>query len=157
MKKQTNLKIAETRISYQMMSTPEGVIPDAWIVFEREGKKLPLFLEIDRGTEYQQKFKQHVRSRIDFIRSGTYSKLFGTPAVLIAYVTTGERPEYRETRVATMRKWTQEVLGELGLEKWAGTFRFAAFPLSEFYKQAGALFEGKVWLRPDLGEPGPLF
>jgi hypothetical protein len=65
------------------------VIPDAWVEFERnDGKKYPILLEVDRGMEYSRKFKRHVRSRIEFIRSGAYKKMFQTDAVLIAYVTT---------------------------------------------------------------------
>jgi hypothetical protein len=53
------------------------VIPDAWVEFERnDGKKYPILLEVDRGMEYSRKFKRHVRSRIEFIRSGAYKKCF---------------------------------------------------------------------------------
>jgi hypothetical protein len=99
------------------------VIPDSWLLFERvKGAEhkcfFPILLEIDRGREYQQKFKSHVRSRIEFIKKGgAYTQVFGQSAVTIAYVTTGERPEYRETRRAAMCSWTQEVLAEQKKEK----------------------------------------
>jgi len=57
------------------------VVPDAWLLIERvrEGapERFPVLLEIDRGTEYQRRFKEHVLSRAEFIRSGGYERLFG--------------------------------------------------------------------------------
>ena len=58
------------------------VIPDAWLLFERVRKEkvcsFPFLLEIDRGTAYRNKFKEHIASRIEFIkRGGVYSKLLG--------------------------------------------------------------------------------
>jgi hypothetical protein len=55
---------------------------------------------------------------------GRWPKSSGTQAVIIAYATTGQTPEYRETRRATMCTWTMEVLEELEKENWAGIFRF---------------------------------
>jgi hypothetical protein len=123
--KQPDFKLTQTRICYELARTPatveiskEGktgtfkVIPDAWLLFERlkEGAHehyFPVLLEIDRGMEYQHKFKQHLRSRIEFIKKGgAYSKLFGHEAVMIAYATTGETAGYRETRCRAMCAWT---------------------------------------------------
>jgi hypothetical protein len=112
-------------------------------------------LEIDRGTEYQQKFKQHVRARIEFIRSGKYIELFGTEAVTVAYLTTGERPEYRETRRKAMCGWTQEVLVEQKREKWTSVFRFCALSLDEVYMTP--LFESREWYLPGEQNPISLF
>jgi hypothetical protein len=55
------------------------VIPDAWILFENTKAHLrtPVLLEIDRGSAYREKFKEHVRSRIEFIKSGAYGQMFG--------------------------------------------------------------------------------
>ena len=150
--RQPEFRLAETRTSYELGRTPatvelgEGreretvrVVPDAWLLFEqlRDGRHahwLPVLLELDRGTEYQRKFKQHVRSRIEFIKpGGAYSKIFGYPSVTVAYATTGEKPEYRETRRRTMCSWTMEVLQELGKEKWASVFHFHALSLEEIY------------------------
>jgi hypothetical protein len=125
--KEPKYGLAKTRISYELARQPATVelfkdgrtetlrvVPDAWMLFERlkngeHERFIPLLLEIDRGMEYRETFKNHVRSRIEFIPSGVYSKLFLTEAVLIAYVTTGERAEYRETRRAAMCAWTMDV------------------------------------------------
>ena len=132
-RQRADFRLAKTRICYELAQAPavvgvrgEGrkaalaVIPDAWLLFEKlqDGKHekwLPVLLEIDRGTQDQAKFRERVESRIEFIRSGAYRELFETEAVTIAYATTGETPEYRETRRRAMCAWTKEVLkNELG-------------------------------------------
>lgn len=136
------------------------VVPDAWLCFERlkEGEHehfIPLLLEIDRGMEYQQKFKRHVYSRIEFIRSGEYKKLFGTGAVVIAYATTGETPEYRDTRRRAMCTWTQEVLADLHMENWSAIFRISSLQFDELYSTP--IFSEPLWYKPDSLSPIPLF
>jgi hypothetical protein len=82
--------------------------------------KYAVLFELDRGMEFQQKFKEHVKGRLELIRSGQYAKLFGVPGVIVSYVTTGQTPQYRNTRVKTMNAWTREVLAELNLKNWGG-------------------------------------
>jgi protein involved in plasmid replication-relaxation len=136
-----------------------AVIPDGWLLFERAADRArsPILIEIDRGSEYQERFKNHVRGRIAFIHSGDYAKVFGMPAVMIAYVTTGQVPAYRETRVKTMAAWTREVLSELKMERWAGIFRFTPAVYETLYEDAQTLFETPVWYRPDADAPLALF
>jgi hypothetical protein len=167
--KQPDFELVKTRICYELAKTAatlevsrEGktekkVIPDGWVEFERnDGKKFPILLEVDRGMEYSRKFKRHVRSRIEFIRSGAYKKMFQTDAVLIAYITTGERPEYRETRRAAMCAYTREVLSDLHMENWSSIFRITSIEYNQLFTTP--LFdEPAVWYRPDSPTPVPLF
>jgi hypothetical protein len=151
---------APISITIQQTTEKLKVIPDAWILIERlkdrkHDTSFPILLEIDRGMEYQQNFKKHVTSRIEFIRSGEYKKMFGIDAVTIAYATTSDMPEYRETRRRAMCAWTQEVLKELRKENWARIFRFHSLSLQNIY--APAIFEEPVWYRPDSPELVPLF
>ena len=115
----------------------------------------PVLLEIDRGTEYKRKFKEHVAGRIEFIKSGAYEKIFGTKAVIIAYVTTAESSEGGEVRRRSMCSWTQEVLKEQRKESWTSVFRFMSCMLDDMYT-SGKL-DGKVWYRPDSDTPMGLF
>ena len=96
------------------------------------------------------------RACIEFIRSGDYARVFGTPAVIIAYATTGQIAAYRETRARTMAAWTREVLAELKMERWAGIFRFTSVVFDTLYEEAPALFEQPLWYRPDSATPVPL-
>jgi hypothetical protein len=148
--------LADVRLSYEIerghsSGTGEAVVPDAWLHFAREdNRKFPVLVEIDRGTEYQERFKNHVRGRIEFIRSGEYARVFATPAVLIAYATSSNVSEHAETRRKTMCTWTMEVLGELELESWAGIFRFtSALVYRTLLEEGEALFTKPVWYRPD--------
>jgi hypothetical protein len=172
-KTQSDFKLSRTRISYSLASAPgkvsvpkQGssvtkqakitVIPDAWLLFEKlkhgaHEHWFPVLLEIDRGKEYRDKFKDHVRSRIEFIRSGEYKKMFGFDSVTIAYATTGERPEFRETRRLAMISWTQEVLAELNVQQWASIFRFHSLSLENIYNTP--LFQVPVWYTPDSSKP----
>jgi hypothetical protein len=173
-RKQANYTLTHTRMSYELARNPatvevdavdtEGkavkltrtVIPDAWLFFERtDGAKFPILLEIDRGMEYQQKFKQHVKARIEFIRTGQYAKLFHLQEVMIAYVTTGQTPEYRESRRKGMCNWTKEVLEEMNLKNWAEIFRFHSLVLDTIYEQS--IFEKPDWYRLDSSTPIMLF
>jgi hypothetical protein len=107
-------------------------------------------VEIDRGSEFQERYKNHVRGRLEFIRSGDYARIFDTPAVIIAYATTGQVQEYAETRRKTMCTWTMEVLRELELESWASIFRFtSAVVYKTLLEEGEALFTKPVWYRPD--------
>lgn len=99
--------LTNTQISYEMERSPGRVevvrngkresvkvIPDAWILFHdvKENMRVPVLLEIDRGREYRDKFKNHVRSRIEFVRSGAYERMFAGKGCVVAYATTGELP-----------------------------------------------------------------
>lgn len=135
------------------------VVPDAWLLFEKAGGEsspggFPLLLEVDRGTMYRQRFKRHVASRIEFMRSGGYKRLFGTEAVLIAYVATGGT-ETEEGRRRALCSWTMEVLKEQRRERWARTFLFGSVAFGAIYERQ--LFEEKLWYRPDREEPVGLF
>jgi hypothetical protein len=147
------------KLSGEKERTSALVIPDGWLLFERAADRArsPVLIEIDRGSEYQERFKNHIRARLAFIHSGDYTKVFGIPAVIVAYVTTGQMPAYRETRVKTMAAWTREVLAELKMERWAGIFRFTSAVYETLYEDAHTLYEKPVWYRPDSpGIPVPL-
>jgi hypothetical protein len=146
--------LAKTRISYELAQEQKDkkAVPDGWMLFERKaGGKSAVLLEIDRGMEFQAKFKEHVRSRIKLIQNGDYAKWFDVPGVIIAYTTTGQTEEYQESRRKTMCKWTQEVLVEENKRGWAGIFRFSGLDLKSLY--TSSLFDGKVWYRPDQSKP----
>jgi len=170
-KKQTNYRIAEMRICYELAQTArlietetlgktENIIPDAWILVEKRSngqheRFMPVLLELDRGTEHQRRFKQHVASRIAYIQSGAYRERFHTNACVIAYVTTGQTPEYRETRRKAMCRWTMEVLADLQIENWASIFRICSVVPNELYSTP--LFDAPIWHKPDSATPVTLF
>jgi hypothetical protein len=158
--------IPKLHISYEMERAPgkvevirDGkrvsvkVIPDAWILFENTKAQLrsPVLLEIDRGREYKDAFKEHVRSRIEFIKSGAYGQMFEGKGCVIAYATTGELPEYRESRLTAMCGWTMDVLSEMQIKDWASILRFGAVVRKTMFETP--LFMGRMWRRPDSESP----
>jgi hypothetical protein len=139
--------------------TTAPVIPDAWLLFERQADRarFPVLFEAERGMLSQERFKIHVRSRLEFVLSGDYTAVFETPAVIIAYVTTGEVAQYAESRRKAMTIWTHELLTELGLQTWAAIFRFTAVAFDTLYDHSQRIFEQPVWYAPDSPVPIPLF
>ena len=154
---QPDYSLADVRLCYEIENSlskraGETVVPDAWLHFERgaDGVRFPVLVEIDRGSEFQEHFKNNVRGRLEFIRSGEYAHVFGTPAVIIAYATTGRTQAHADSRRNSMTAWTIEVLRELKLESWAGIFRFtSAVEYTRLYEEGHALFIQPVWYRPD--------
>ncbi len=108
-------------------------------------------LEIDRGSEQKERFKIHIKARIEFIRSGAYAKVFDEEAVLVAYATSGQLPEYRESRRSTLCKWTMELLKELKMSDWSHIFHFTSLDWNKLYDIP--LFESPVWFLPDKTKP----
>jgi hypothetical protein len=166
-KSQDAYKLIDTRISYELASqqliknstTDNGVqrpeiIPDGWLLFQnREQKRGGFLLEIDRGTEYQERFKRHIASRLEFVKSGAYEQMFGERSVTVVYVAVGDLP-YRETRRRTMLLWTREVLEELELENWGSMFKFCDVGLDVY---GANLFEDEVWYSTESSKAGKLF
>jgi hypothetical protein len=156
--------LADVRLCYDIEQSlgkraAETVVPDAWLDFARvaDGERFPVLIEIDRGTEFQEHFKRHINGRLAFIRSGEYARVFGAPAVIIAYATTGRIPAHADSRRETLVTWTKEVLQELRLENWAGIFRFtSAVEYTRLFEQGDELFTKPVWYRPDSPAPLPL-
>lgn len=137
-----------------------SVVPDGWLLFKRfvSGKppvEYPILLEIDRGTMFRERFKKHVLSRVEFVRSGGYKRMFGKEAVLIAYATTSGTGEAREGRRKALCVWTREALRDVGRESWTRQFRFHSMGMGEIYKSPP--FEGKVWYQPGEESPVGLF
>lgn len=138
-----------------------SVIPDGFLLFAKRpaggGEHLyPVLLEADRGTMFRERFKKHVLSRVGFVASGEYERVFGTPAVMIAYAATGTAGQASEARRRSLCSWALEALREEGHEGWEQVFRFTSVDLDAVY-EAG-LFEKKVWYRPDdMERPVALF
>ncbi len=113
--------------------------------------QFPVLLEIDRGTQHKAPFQTHLKARLEFIRSGQYADVFGVPAVIIAYATTGQLPTYGQTRRQALCAWIMDVLAELKMENWAEIFRVTNLTHEDIYTTP--LFDAPVWYRPDAPQP----
>ena len=155
--------LTQTRICYELsgkaLPTDRQVIPDGWLRFSEQTSDgsyaQPVIIELDRGMEYKEKFRKHVRGRINYVQSGEYTKTFNSKVVTIAYLTTGQTPEYRQQRQKTMSLWIQELLKEMRLEDWANVFKVTSVQFQNIYDYS--LFEKDVWYKPDSSTAVRLF
>ena len=152
-------RLVEAHLSYDLAEAKGKlpVIPDAWLLLVgKEGKKYPLWIEIDHSTEFFKRFSHLLQARLEFIDSGEYARAFPAAdgAVVMAYVVAGPTPQQAETRRQTLARWTMQILTDLGMAHWAGIFRFTSIVFSEVYTQG--LFERAVWYPPNGATPLPL-
>lgn len=153
--KQDTFKLEEIRTSYELaqlrqMKEAALSIPDGWLLFRKDGKKHPILLEVDLGTEKITKFKEHISARIKLIQSGKYEEIFQTQAVLIVYLTITD--SYRKQ---LMVRWCEEVLKEMRMEEWGEVFKFGYVDISEIYSLTP--FTHNIWQFPYQKTPVPLF
>jgi hypothetical protein len=116
------------------------LLPDAWITLTyRSGKQRRVALELDRGTEEQQKWRRKVRAYLAY--SETLYPAHHAPVPLtIAVVAT---PSHKRREVLV--RWTQAELEVTGLRKRAFLFRLAHLSGSE---PARTVFLAPRWYRP---------
>ena len=98
------------------------VIPDGWMDFRRGSLQQCIWLELDRGTMEQKRFKKKIADLLAFAMHG-YEEAFATPSLTIAFATTAG-----ETRLTNMVTWTQQELAEQRKQEEADLFRFATIP-----------------------------
>jgi hypothetical protein len=138
---------------------PGKVIPDGYLLFEEQTSngvyEQPVMIELDRGMEQKIQFRAHVRGRINYLQSGEYKKTFQTDVATIAYVTTGQTPEYRETRRKAMCLWMRELLRDMQLKQWDNVFKVASVEFKTLYDYS--LFETEAWYKPDSSTAVRLF
>src|ERR671914_3052567 len=176
-KKQPNFNLVKTRICYELareapsiqLTDANGVrekvkcIPDAYLLFQKLNNNkherfYQIILEVDRGTEFKQRYIKAIRARLEFIKdSEAYKRLLGMEPknVIIAYITTGDRPEYRESRRKAMCDWTRDVLAQNDLNNLPCSFLFCSVVASELYNIP--LFDGAGWFSPGSPNPVSLF
>jgi len=162
------VRLADLRLCYELARTlgqataenkaPPAPVPDGWMNVELLDAEsgthityLPIWIEIDQGSMYRQRFQQHVADRIEFIRSEQYANFFGAEAVRIVYATITNRSESPRSRLSAMRSWTQEVLTDLELTDWSPVFYFTSLVYEDIYTLTH--FSDPVWYSP--GEPTP--
>jgi hypothetical protein len=176
-KKQPNFKLVKTHISHELarkapsieITNDKGerdkvkVIFDGFLLFQKlnndkHERFYQILLEIDRGTEFKQRLVKSIQARLEFVKDHkAYSSLFGTTPsnVIIAYITTGDRPEYRATRRKAMCEYTRQILAQYDHNNLNCCFRFCSVVASEIYNIP--LFEGAGWFKPGESSPVSLF
>jgi hypothetical protein len=157
---QPAFSLVETRLGAEVaaLTPPLPAIPDCWMLWVgKDGKKFPLWIEIDNATEYYKRFLQLLQARVECLTSGAYTRAFpeAEGAVVIAYVVAGRTRQAAITRREQLCRWTMRILSELAMERWAGMFRYAEVVFSEVYTQG--LYHESLWYPPNSRTPVPLF
>jgi hypothetical protein len=67
------------------------VIPDATLLYEAAGRRMQVFLEVDRGTESTKRFVAKVRGYLAYLASGNYQRQFGLPTFRLLVVAPSSR------------------------------------------------------------------
>src|SRR5260370_14430518 len=122
------------------------LIPDAFLEFRHtkangREKRIPVLLELDRGTTEQQRFRKKIRAYIFLMRSGAYKEMFAAKTITVGFATTqGVR------RVEQMRDWARKECAASSEPGWLTEwFLFTALPP---VLEPTKLFLGKVWFLP---------
>jgi len=125
------------------------VAVDGWLnIHIRREEQACVCLELDRGTEAVDTWKEKVRALLAFA-NGPYQKTFGTEALTIAVVATpGEK------RRNELWRWTEQEVYRLRETQEADVFRFFAGHPSACAPDE--LFLAPVWHRPFDETPLPL-
>ena len=131
------------------------VIADAWVRLRRsDGQGIVWWIEADCGSEMRKKFQAGLKARITFLESGDYARVFGTRAVVMCYLTTGQLEAYKDHRRKALQAWTQAILVEMKIEDWADLFQFAAVGYMELF--TSSIFDAPIWYPADSQTPAPL-
>jgi hypothetical protein len=103
---ETQLKADYDRVRISTTRRPVSVIPDGYFVLATPRGKAHFFVELDRGTETLQRFKQKIRAYFAYHESGGYAQRYGTQSLRILTVATGAG------RLANLRMAAQQVTEE---------------------------------------------
>jgi hypothetical protein len=125
------------------------LVPDAYVEFihtTESGKeaKIPVILELDRGTEDQKFFRKRLRAYIVFLKSRAFESVFGVKSMTITFATTQDH-----NRVEKMREWARLEYAATNEPKWLSElFLFTALPESMEDIDPRQLFLDPVWYVP---------
>lgn len=106
-----------------------AVVPDGWLDFTvlagsaKKPYRMPIWVEMDMGTEWGKKFKDKLRDIVLLVTTGAYQDRFGVQHVTVAFATPGT-----EKRRDLMRSHIKSMLIELGKLAYAELFLFASMP-----------------------------
>jgi hypothetical protein len=94
-----------------------AVTPDSYFVIRTENKKVCFFLEADRATEANKRFKEKVRGYVEYVRTKKYQERYKTSSLRVLVVTTTKE------RLKNLMNTTQSVNGASFF--WFTTFKEA--------------------------------
>jgi len=79
------------------------ITPDAFLYLIGKNKKAYYFLEVDRATESNRRWRDKIKGYVEYVKSGKYQARFKTEALRVLTISTGKE------RIANLIKTTQSV------------------------------------------------
>jgi hypothetical protein len=104
--KSEEMKDHVTVTSEQGRSSKLAVIPDAYFILHLGDRRAHLFLEVDRATMTNKRWKMRILAYQEYIRSGKYQARYQTRSLRILTVTTTEE------RLMNLKKTTERAGGK---------------------------------------------
>lgn len=150
MKHDLDMKRAPMRITIDRQTVT--LVPDGFLDFRlrisNKSYAMPIWVELDRGTEWGKTLQKKLRCIITAVATHAYDDMFGVTNITIAVATTeGEK------RRDLMRSFVQQELTTMGLTHLANLFLFAALPLD---LDPQTVFLSPIWYTPNIAPPMPL-
>lgn len=104
---ESQLKADYDRVQIATSKRPVSLVPDSYFALVTPLGRAHFFIEIDRGTETLDRFKQKVRAYMAYHEGGGYEKRYGTKSLRILTVAFGAG------RLANLRNATAQVTQEV--------------------------------------------
>jgi hypothetical protein len=83
-----------------------ALIPDSYLTLNLGGQRAHFFLELDRATLPNRRWRQRVQAYLAYINSGGYTERYRTRSLRVLVVTTGRK------RLANLKQTTESAGGE---------------------------------------------
>lgn len=143
-----NVPRQDTGVTERLTLTPDAWI-DLRVKIHDRWRQMPLWLELDRGTEERQQFQRKIQGIVAALHSNAYQERFGTKLVTLAFATTNG-----EKRLQKMRTWIHQVLSKWQRLEDEELFFLTSLPQGEL--DSSALFCTPCWTVGGQLEPVPL-
>jgi hypothetical protein len=144
-------QLKQLPVSAKVNNTEVSSVPDLWFDFtvragsQKKPYQMPLWVEIDMGTEWGKKFKDKLTDIVHLVTEQAYEQRFGVKQVTVAFATPGTIK-----RRDLMRQHIKTVLEELGKLRFADLFLFASLPQGLDPK---TVFLSPIWYTPTSDTP----
>jgi DNA-binding MarR family transcriptional regulator len=105
---ETQMKADYARVAISGAQRPVSLVPDSYFVINTPLGRAHFFLELDRGTETLERFKQKAKAYVAYHASGGYEKRYGTKSLRVLCVVNSEG---RLANLANAVKQVTDVVG----------------------------------------------
>jgi hypothetical protein len=132
--------------------TKVGVIPDGEILITNTstGERLIIILEIDQNTQAEARLRNHITTRLAYVRSQHFRNTYSNIAYRIVYATQAVTESAAKARLTHLCEFSMKLLRERQQQQDSQYFRFTTISFATLYDSATRLFgtEEPSWYVP---------